>query len=88
MRALDLKRDALDPLEKLDAKQFRQVMLRVLDLIKNPQPHDCKKLSGFPYWRVSVGEYRIVYNFDETIVSILMVGKRNDDEIYKRLARK
>lgn len=34
------------------------------------------------------GEYRIVYRFDDRSVSILVVGKRNDDEVYKKLARK
>jgi mRNA interferase RelE/StbE len=88
LRALDIKRDALSALDRLDAKQFRQIMLRILELPKEPLPHDSKRLSGYPYFRVSAGEYRIIYAFDDAIVSILMVGKRNDDDIYKRLARK
>ena len=33
--------------------------------------------------------YRIVYNFnaDEDLVEVILVGKRNDDEVYKKLER-
>jgi len=36
---------------------------------------------------VDAGEYRIVYRATET-VELLLVGKRNDDEVYKQLKRK
>lgn len=38
---------------------------------------------------VDCGEYRIVYRFkpEEDLVEIILVGKRNDDEVYKQLAR-
>ncbi len=35
------------------------------------------------------GEYRIVYRFDvdADLVEVILVGKRNDDEVYKQLKR-
>ena len=88
MRVLDIKKDAHGFLEKLDAKPFRQIMLRILELLKDAEPHDSKKLSGYPYWRVSAGEYRIIYSYDDETLSVILIGKRNDDEVYKKLGRK
>jgi mRNA interferase RelE/StbE len=73
---------------ELPAKQFRQVWLKVLALLVEPYPHDAAQLTGYPFHRVDVGEYRIVYRATETEIELLLVGKRNDDEIYKQLKRK
>ena len=83
---LDMKRPAFDCLVELQTKQFRQVMLSILRLTKDPYPHDAKKLTGYPYHRIDAGEFRIIYDIEsEETVRIIIVGKRNDDEVYKRL---
>jgi mRNA interferase RelE/StbE len=49
-----------------------------------------KQLKGYPgYYRVDSGEYRIVYRFhvNEDLVEVILVGKRNDDDVYKKLER-
>jgi mRNA interferase RelE/StbE len=33
--------------------------------------------------RVDIGEYRVVYSVVDDVVEVLVVGKRNDDEVYK-----
>jgi len=51
-------------------------------------PPDSASLHGYKdYFRVDVGEFRVVYKFDAKVVYIIIVGKRNDDEVYKRLDR-
>jgi mRNA interferase RelE/StbE len=30
-----------------------------------------------------VGEYRVIYAIDGELVEVLVVGKRNDDDMYK-----
>ena len=88
MRNLVLTNTALAFLQDLQAKQFKQVTTSILDLLKNPQPHDSKILQGYPgLFRKDAGEYRIVYRHDEHTVSIMLVGKRNDDEVYRQLRR-
>ena len=53
-----------------------------------PFPHDSKKLSNGDR-RVDVGEYRIIYRFDvdAQIIEVVLIGKRNDGEVYKQLKR-
>lgn len=86
---LDLSRSARDFLAELPAKQFKQVTARILDLLVNTSPHDCQHLSGYRgYMRIDQGEYRIIYYVQEGVVRVPIVGKRNDDEVYRKLSRK
>ncbi|MBF0565105.1 MAG: type II toxin-antitoxin system RelE/ParE family toxin [Nitrospirae bacterium] len=85
MFKLDFTNDALAFLNKLDAKQFRQVSKKVFGLMKNPFPIDSKVLKGSQYKRVDAGEYRIIYLTDDNILKIITIGKRNDSEVYRRL---
>ena len=85
---LDITRDALKFFAELDAKQYRQVGKKIFSILTDPRPNDASKLKGSDYWRVDMGEYRIVYTFDDTTVSVYLIGKRNDDEVYKDLAKK
>lgn len=87
-RKLSLTNDAKRFLDRLDAKQYRQVVRRILALIDDATPPDSIKLTGSEYRRVDQGEYRIVYSFDADTVYIVVVGKRNDDEVYAQTRRK
>jgi mRNA interferase RelE/StbE len=71
--------------DTLPPKQFRQVLRKVLALLENPRPHDTEQLKGYPFLRNDVGEYRIIYDIQGDTLRLILVGKRNDGEIYKRL---
>jgi mRNA interferase RelE/StbE len=66
-------------------KHVRQLAQKILDLRKQPYPNDSKQLKGYPYHRVDSGEYRIVYRVEGELLVIALVGKRNDDEVYRNL---
>ncbi len=86
MPSLDLKRKAKRFIEFLPPKHKRQVKDCVLSLQDNPFPHDSRKLVGYEnYIRVDIGEYRIIYRYEEEkdLVVVVLIGKRNDDEIYR-----
>lgn len=90
MAKLDGLQTVLDFLKGLQPKIAAQIAKKVLELNVNPLPNDSKQLIGYPgYYRVDSGEYRIIYNFnpEEDLVEIILVGKRNDDEVYKKLER-
>ncbi len=75
-------------LDKLPPKQFKQVSNKIFSLMANPKPHDSKELKGYPYRRADIGEYRIVYRVEGDVLKIAVVGKRNDSDVYKKLARR
>ncbi|MBA3995205.1 MAG: addiction module toxin RelE [Cyanobacteria bacterium DS2.3.42] len=87
--SLNITKEASGFVRGLDAKQFKQVMNKVLSLLSNPTPADSNALRGYEnLLRVDIGEYRIVYRFDDKQVSVLVIDKRNDDQAYKKLTRK
>lgn len=90
MPKIDLKPKAKKFIETLPPKHKRQVKDSILSLQMTPIPHDAKKLQGYEdYVRIDIGEYRIIYRFDEPhdLVTIVLVGRRNDDSIYRIVKR-
>ena len=78
----------LGNVKRYPAKIFRQIALKIFGLTMNPRPPDVKKIGDG--YRVDSGEYRIYYEVDdkERTIVVLLVAKRGDDEIYRRLKRK
>lgn len=87
--ALKLSRQAGRFIKTLPPKQYKQVVGATLALLNNPEPHDSKQLKGSKdnNRRADVGEYRIVYRVEGEELLVLVIGKRNDDEVYKILDR-
>lgn len=83
-RLINTSRSADNFLKILPPKQFKQVFTKMWDLRSNPRPHDSIKLIGFEdKYRTDIGEYRIIYTFNDTLVNIEAIGKRNDGEVYR-----
>ena len=87
MRRIELSKRAQKFLDRLPPKQRRQVSGKLLDLARDPNPSDSEQLKGFPYLRADIGEYRIIYHFNDIALSVPIIGKRNDDEVYRQLRR-
>ena len=89
MRALDFHPQIKSDIEPYPAKHFRQILIKCMDLLKNPKPQDSSLMTGYKgLYRVTSGEYRIVYSIEEDRIKIFAIGARNDDEVYKQLARR
>lgn len=83
---LDLTKQARKFLDTLPPKQFKQVGSKVMGLLREPYPNDCKHLSGhLGFRRVDIGEYRICYTVVDSIIRVVVVAKRNDDSAYRQL---
>lgn len=86
---LDLSGNCQKFLSSLPPKQYKQVAKAILEIVHNPYPNDSEHVTGYkPFRRKDVGEYRIIYLIDDNVVRVPIVGKRNDDDIYKKLRRK
>jgi len=82
-------KQAIKFVSKLPPKQYKQIVRATLSLLENPKPHDSQLLKGYDKLRrVDVGEYRIIYQVEDDTVIIALIGKRNDDDVYKQLSRK
>lgn len=80
-----------DYLRNMPEKHFKQVWGKILGLLSNPQPNDSKKIGmidGNEVLRADSGEYRIIYQRTIEFLKLLIIGKRNDGEVYKKFERK
>lgn len=85
MMALKITKNAAKFWDALDAKQYKQVGKTIVGLLNDPKPHDSQMLKGAQNdeRRVDIGEYRIIYAIVEETIEVLIIGKRNDDEVYR-----
>ena len=90
MLKIRIEKRVVKYLKKLPPKHGRQIRTAIESLLVTPIRNDTKKLEGYNnYLRIDVGEYRIVYQLlkPDSLLIIILVGKRNDSEVYKKLSR-
>lgn len=86
MRIVDYSKQAirtLTELRKSGGKTSEQMRKELLKLEKNPMPSDVKKLKGHELFRVRVGDFRIIYHFNDTTIFVTIIDRR--DVVYKNL---
>ncbi len=89
MLKVDILRAAAKSLRKLPPKHRKQVARKIYGLRDDPAPSDSKHLKGTSatYRRADIGEYRIIYRVDHDTLRVILVGKRNDQEVYRQLKK-
>lgn len=83
------RKHALEPIGAIADPGFRaRVFTAVQALATNPRPPGCKKLSGTraTFWRVRVGDWRVVYTIEDVRLYVLVVRAGDRKEIYRLLA--
>lgn len=81
-----LHREVKKFLRNLPSKNKSQILTKLLSLGEDPFPNDYKHLSqNKGFYRVSQGEYRIIYRIINDLIQIHRVGKRNDDSVYRNI---
>jgi mRNA interferase RelE/StbE len=80
---LELKSSAAKELDALDNSLFYRIDARILELAGEPRPRGCKKLKGYKdYWRIRIGDYRVIYILDDTARTVIVTRIAHRSEIY------
>ena len=58
----------------------------ILALGRDPRPRGATKLAATDFWRLRVGELRIIYVLDDDAVVVLRVARRSEST-YRRVER-
>ncbi|PJC44586.1 plasmid stabilization protein [Candidatus Pacearchaeota archaeon CG_4_9_14_0_2_um_filter_39_13] len=74
---------ALHELEKLDSKVSSRIFKKVESLKEGLHLSDIKRLKNSDYFRLRVGDYRIIFSFEDNTITVWKVGHRN--HIYDRI---
>jgi len=73
-------------LRKLPPVETARLRGPILALARDPRPPGAVRLAGGPFWRLRVGDVRVVYATDEErrLVVVLRVARRNEST-YRRV---
>jgi mRNA interferase RelE/StbE len=80
---LEVKRTAAKEIADLPKADCRRVVAKIQLLARDPRPHGCEKLSGAEKYRVRQGDYRILYEIDDSTKSVTVVKIGHRREIYR-----
>lgn len=71
--------------KKLSPAAYRQVRPAIRALAENPRPHGYKALHGKlkDFYRIDVGNYRIVYEIHDRILIVVVVKVGDRRDVYK-----
>jgi len=78
MYDIEWKENALKNLEKIESSISRRIIKKVEELSENPFSKDIKRLKGSNYFRLRVGDYRIIFSLEINLIQILKVGHRKN----------
>lgn len=73
-------------LRKLPPADTARLRGPILALAREPRPAGCARLAGMPFWRLRVGDLRLIYAIDEArgVVVVLRVARRAEST-YRRV---
>ena len=72
------KKSVARDLRKIPPKDVVAILRRIDALADNPRAPGCKKLAGAEFYRVRIGDYRVIYEVRdrELVVHIVRVAHR------------
>lgn len=80
MAVLRVAERVLKRLKRLPPKHRQQVWGRIKALQDNPRPQDYRELKGGEGYRITVGEYRVLYTIDDQAqtVTVYLLFQRGE----------
>ena len=75
-----LSKTALNYLKKIPKKAAKKIIDKIESLTHIAHPVGSIKLQGTEFYRIRIGDYRVIYEVDNSILKILVikVGHRKD----------
>lgn len=84
MYKLKIKSSAEKDLRGLPRSLFLRINQQVLALRSEPGPDGVRKLRGaVEGWRIRVGDYRIVYQIDDSAETVTVVRVKHRRDVYR-----
>lgn len=80
---IEFKATARNSLGRLEKKDQIRIYAAIELLGDNPRPPLAVKIKGGDYFRVRVGDYRILYSIDSGCLIILIIDIGHRREIYR-----
>ena len=79
-----IERSAIKSLKKISEPFKSNITASIKQLRNDPRPHGSKKLTGREAWRIRIGDYRAIYEIDDSKSAILVVVVGHRRDIYNK----
>lgn len=79
-----LTRSAAKELESVPTKDRLRIVTKIGTLADNPRPLGVDKLSADDKYRIRQGDYRILYEIADAVLTVTVVRIGNRREVYRR----
>jgi len=71
---LSIKPKAAKALEKINEPDYFAIKSAIYNLADNPRPYGYKKLKGRDGYRIRTGDFRIIYNIFDKVLTVDVVN--------------
>ncbi len=68
------KRSVAKDLHAIPRNAVHRILKRIRDLPDDPRPHGCEKLTDQERYRLLQGQYRVVYEVEDAVLVVTVVG--------------
>lgn len=70
---------------RLPARERERIAARIDSLSQEPRPSGCRRLKGTDakYYRIRVGDYRVVYDVADKELLVLVIRVRHRSDAYR-----
>ncbi|MFI6578991.1 type II toxin-antitoxin system RelE/ParE family toxin [Nocardiopsis sp. NPDC050513] len=79
---VEIAKSARKAVEKIDEPHRGRVKKAIVALADDPRPSGCKKLRGGGGYRIRVGDYRVIYDVDDGVVTVTVTDAGARGGIY------
>jgi mRNA interferase RelE/StbE len=80
---LVFKRSVSKDLRTLPKRDIARILKCIQSLAEEPRPRGCEKLSGQDRYRVRQGVYRIIYEIQDDVLTVVVVKVGHRREVYR-----
>ncbi len=81
---LVFKKSVTKDLRNIPTKDINRILQRIRSLAVDPRPPVCEKLSGSERYRLRQGIYRILYEVNDRLMTVIVVMVAKRDRIYRK----
>lgn len=78
MKQIAYSRSALKTLGRMPANEARRIVAKVEQYSTDPESlaNNVKRLTGSPYLRLRVGDWRVIMDENGSVIDVLKIGPR------------
>ena len=80
---ITFKKSVLKDLKSIPSPDIKKILSCIDALADNPRGNGCIKLSGKEQYRVRQGQYRILYQIEDSKLVVLIIKVAHRSRVYK-----